>query len=694
MADRFCIASGNFTDPSIWSATDGGNGGASVPADTDDRIFNSSVAVTDYPQTPGRHSIAIGPMADVTISQTPSDSFIIGHGLTIEGKLTVVIPTYYASVRANAVIDLKESGIWDLGVRSLRMSTYDLNTNTDGDTHGVIDNKGSIVAGSIDIHAANNPTAAQRIGKASKLNIQTRAAVNNVSVVGVRFRCDMDVDAIRFLFSESLVSTLVCNWGNTRIKTKDLEWDWNGASTTKICQVIQNGPMEVSGDIRRIGGSPLIVDWQLGAGARLAFVGTADQTIDIPPDITGQVWTVDKPAGKLDLTTFSGFLQGRLRQLIVRAASSVDLAGPPPILQTTTGMPNGYHGLKADSASPQGPVTVTEHLQEAMDSCENYGLLTIPGGKTLCTKSFQNYTGAKISGTGTLCVRYGGLSNAGTIDPTVNVHYFDKPVLAVLSAPATVFANSIFSVDLTGSVGIWFRIDWDDDSFSETQTPGILKHGYIESEGIVHRTLKLTVGNDEGKTDSVTKTLTVVPSPWEPGIPTGPGSGKQDPKKTLHGIPRGNWPSPYRFTLALGKRFMHDTLQLFCPMNQSGRALANGSGLYLGRITHSDGRLPDPEEIASAHYTVYRLDASDATVRTPIEGHTEIPLDVTEILLEEAVVDENWPFDAIGYNFRHTPNDTTFPLFPVAGRAYLIVYTLAPLDISPKIVFQYRVHVL
>ena len=47
MADRYAIAAGNFSDPAIWSVTNGGAGGASVPGPADDVFTDSDVVTID-----------------------------------------------------------------------------------------------------------------------------------------------------------------------------------------------------------------------------------------------------------------------------------------------------------------------------------------------------------------------------------------------------------------------------------------------------------------------------------------------------------------------------------------------------------------------------------------------------------------------------------------------------------------------
>lgn len=153
---------------------------------------------------------------------------------------------------------------------------------------------------------------------------------------------------------------------------------------------------------------------------------------------------------------------------------------------------------------------------------------------------------------------------------------------------------------------------------------------------------------------------------------------------------------------------MFDTLELFCEMSENGRSLETGSALFLARIQHSGGVPILPEEVRSVAYTLWRLDDRDASVKTGITGHVDVPLAVHEVLLAEPVLDAHWTHDTQGYNFRHAPAgmrsapdsgsedaDETHPLFPVAGRNYRLEYRLvmhAPEQ--PEVLLRYRVHVV
>ncbi len=682
MANRYCIASGDFHDTAIWSATSRGSGGASVPVTGDSAFFESSVELTNFSYTGESFNTTVANKVVVKIVPSLPNALLTFKGanrLEVDGTLEYGredYPNAYVWITNTAECLIHENA-------KFKVVSY-ISVEIDGSFR----NFGTVETARLVVVTRNDRCDIPFLpGRVTQVWMQGLSQTPQIVRISENVRCDL----LRYSTRSTASVGFDVRLSSDLVDTGDLVFYWH---TPMTITVEQWGKLRVAGNVTTSGVASGTVHWTTVTTEPLEFVGTADQTINMPSSVVGQSWIVDKPAGLLELTSFNGFLQGRLRRLVVRAASSIELAGASPVLATTSGSWSCYDGLKADVVSSGVSSTVAEHLQEAMDSCDNYGLIAIPDGKTLCTKTLKNHAGARITGAGTLCVRYGGLTNSGVIDSNVNVRYFDRPVLAVLSTASGVTAGTELSVDLAGSIGTWFRLDWGDGSFSETTTPQILKHGYFETDDTVLRTLRLTAGNDEGKTDIATKTIPVFPIPDAPEGPATPGTVELDGRKKSSGVPRGDLPSCYRFTLALGRNFMYDTLQLFCPMSESGRALANGSGLYLGRVTFSDGRLPDPLDIASASYTVYRLDGTDGTVRTPIEGHTEVPLDLAGNLLPEAVVDENWTFDALGYNFRHTPDDSMFSPFPQAGRDYLVVYTLRLFDRSPKIVFQYRVHVI
>ncbi|MGL4595519.1 MAG: hypothetical protein ACRCUY_12415 [Thermoguttaceae bacterium] len=139
---------------------------------------------------------------------------------------------------------------------------------------------------------------------------------------------------------------------------------------------------------------------------------------------------------------------------------------------------------------------------------------------------------------------------------------------------------------------------------------------------------------------------------------------------------------------------MRDTLELFCPSSQNGRIFTGSSGLFLARVTRPDGHPLLMDEVESISYSIVQVGTSYCTKETPVIGHTNISLSAADVFISKLVTDANWPFDEIGYNFHHIPNDThDFP-FPVSGANYRIVYTLLPSISYPRLEIQYRIQTI
>lgn len=259
--------------------------------------------------------------------------------------------------------------------------------------------------------------------------------------------------------------------------------------------------------------------------------------------------------------------------------------------------------------------------------------------------------------------------------------------------PGTGYAPLTILADATGSSGTEWTFAWGDGTFDGPSAETARTHTFHDPGYYV---VTLTVTRDD-LVETAARGIVVELSPSIPVDPAAPlryESGLIRKQRLNAGIPRDDLPFPYRLTLAHGVWSMQDTIQLHCPTNETGRALENGSALFLGRITHSDASAVLPEEIAAASYTVFRLDDSDPGVRTPVEGHAAVPLAPGDVLFAEFVKDANWPFDETGYNFRCILDDSLDAPFPTAGRNYLVVFTLEPESMPPRILLQYRVHVV
>lgn len=661
MANKYCITSGNVNDPSIWSDTNGGSGGASVPMATDNRYFNKSVVVYGFPSI-HRAETHIGPDADVTWQDA---QYLSTYGpLDVQGILRFTGNHTDYNFYDGSTLSVGEKGcIFSLSAMLIRSSIS-------------IDNRGSI----------------QRLGLTTD-GMYGIGQVDELLLISLGSPIDLSSNkkAVRakYLIFNIITNTPITTAFESPIEIENVYILFNTSFTESITVNHYSG-FRLTGYLS-LSGLPDLT-WN-SFNALPTFFGTADQTINMPSSLSDTNWTVDKSAGMLYLVSYRGFLQGRLRKLIVGSTSHVDLDGVSPCLATSNSNWACYDGLKADATSDadlkQG-WTVDDHLRESMDVVDNYGTIHIPSGKVICTKSFINRPGASVTGNGRLCIQEGGLANQGNIASTVILEWFDLDLSVTLLAASAVESGREYSAQISGSNVAFYRLDWGDGSFSESQTAGILSHVYANSPTDVFRTLTLTAKSGEGKIKIETKNIVVQKTSKELSVTRIPEIEKN---RTRYGVPRGHLPLYYRYTLAQGVCYMPDTMQLFCPMNESGRAVENGSALLLGRITHSDGRPVSPSEILSASYTIYRLDENDPSVRIPVDGHTERQIDVSDILQADLILDENWAFDGLGYNFRHVLDDSVVSPFPKAGRNYLVDHTLFVID-APSIRIQYRVHVV
>jgi hypothetical protein len=124
-----------------------------------------------------------------------------------------------------------------------------------------------------------------------------------------------------------------------------------------------------------------------------------------------------------------------------------------------------------------------------------------------------------------------------------------------------------------------------------------------------------------------------------------------------------------------------------------GTAFKNGSATCLARVVGNNGAVLTPAGITAAKYSVYLLDDRDPDERTPVEGHSAVSLTVDDVLYGALQTDALWTADSTGYNFKHALAVAEHPAFAVAGRRYLVEYTLTPVD-GPVILLRFRVNVI
>ena len=133
-------------------------------------------------------------------------------------------------------------------------------------------------------------------------------------------------------------------------------------------------------------------------------------------------------------------------------------------------------------------------------------------------------------------------------------------------------------------------------------------------------------------------------------------------------------------------------LETHYQLTDQGHAFENGSSIFLAQVKEkSSGELLHPNRIEAIQYSAYRLDHSDPAVKATIPGHTKVPLVVEEVFFETPVLDGLWSGDTIGYNFKHEPIVSTAPLFPTAGRHYLVEYRITLTNHPNDVIVRYRI---
>ena len=263
-----------------------------------------------------------------------------------------------------------------------------------------------------------------------------------------------------------------------------------------------------------------------------------------------------------------------------------------------------------------------------------------------------------------------------------------EEVIAVLNVePSSGTAPLSIGASASGSQGSFFRFDWGDGTGSGWITEKHQTHTY-ERPGdyivslLVQGGMLTAAASRSVKVQTPVSGQTILPVLIRPAETIRP-RGRERLSASL-----------FRTTLAQGESFMIDTIELFCRMDECGRALDNGSSLFLARLQHADGTPVLPAEVREVGYSLWRLDDADASIKTPISGHIDVPLDVEEVMLDHLTTDEHWSFDTVGYNFRHWPDGSAEPLFPVAGRNYRMEYRLKMVAAVPDVLLRYRIHVV
>ncbi len=119
----------------------------------------------------------------------------------------------------------------------------------------------------------------------------------------------------------------------------------------------------------------------------------------------------------------------------------------------------------------------------------------------------------------------------------------------------------------------------------------------------------------------------------------------------------------------------------------------DGTATFMARIVDFNGALVKPSDVDSITYSVYLLDnICMPESRKAIVGHTNVALNVFEVLFNQLQTNPQWTEDDKGFNFCWTLNVSSANAFTLAGRHYLVEIRLVAKGV-PFLV-RYRLFVL
>jgi hypothetical protein len=122
------------------------------------------------------------------------------------------------------------------------------------------------------------------------------------------------------------------------------------------------------------------------------------------------------------------------------------------------------------------------------------------------------------------------------------------------------------------------------------------------------------------------------------------------------------------------------------PADISGSVFKNGTAALMARIIGADMDPIEQADVADIVYSIYQMTDSAPDERDPVEGHTAVTLSAANVIYDSLQTGDQWTIDATGYNFMHVPPIDAHPAFPVAGKRFLVEYTITPTSGQPIIV--------
>jgi hypothetical protein len=117
-------------------------------------------------------------------------------------------------------------------------------------------------------------------------------------------------------------------------------------------------------------------------------------------------------------------------------------------------------------------------------------------------------------------------------------------------------------------------------------------------------------------------------------------------------------------------------------------AFKNGTARLCARV-FLDGADIHQAAVSSLVYSVFLLDNQDPDARTVVTGHSAVSLAPADVIFDTLQSD----LQASDFNFRHVVPIGVHPAFAIAGRNYLVEYTITPV-LGQKTILRFRVNVL
>lgn len=123
----------------------------------------------------------------------------------------------------------------------------------------------------------------------------------------------------------------------------------------------------------------------------------------------------------------------------------------------------------------------------------------------------------------------------------------------------------------------------------------------------------------------------------------------------------------------------------------------NATPVLMARVENAAGTAITQDTVSTITYSVYLLDTdhpTDENTRTVVTGHEDGSVTVASAVFDTLQTDSPWDSDedATGYNFKYQIDISTTDCFTVAGRFYLVVFTITPTS-GQVILAKFRVRV-